>query len=183
VVAKGLEADGGGTDFLDQSDGTWLAGSDLPLGGLTLYLSIGCKIIVEPMNEPLTIGKVASAAGVNIQTIRYYERRRLLAPASRLESGYRLYRLDALQKLRFIKNAQKLGFSLEEIRSLLQLKSGPAVSCGKVREKAAAHARDIRERIERLMAMEKVLVRLVATCQKRGRTGECPILASLESEK
>lgn len=138
---------------------------------------------MRDMNEELTIGKVATGAGVNIQTIRYYERRRLLEPAARRESGYRLYHRDALRKLRFIKNAQELGFSLEEIRSLLRLKSGPAVSCGKVREKAAAHARAIRERIGRLQAMEKVLLKLVKTCQKRGRTGECPILASLEAER
>jgi len=135
------------------------------------------------MNEEMTIGRVASAAGVNIQTVRYYERRRLLTPAARRESGYRLYRADALRRLRFIKNAQELGFSLEEIRSLLQLRSGPTVSCAKVREKAAAHARDIRERIERLRAMEKVLMRLVKTCQKRGTSEACPILNSLEAMK
>jgi len=135
------------------------------------------------MKEELTIGPVAKSAGVTVQAIRYYERRRLLEPAMRRESGYRLYSPDALRRLRFIKNAQELGFSLDEIRSLLSLRSGSVVSCEKVRKKAAAHVHGIRRRIERLEAMEKVLLGLVKTCQKRGRTGECPILASLEAER
>lgn len=136
---------------------------------------------MDDMAKELTIGKLAKAAGVSIQTVRYYERRRLLAPAMRRESGYRVYRKDALQKLRFIKNAQALGFSLEEIRSLLQLRGGGSVeACERVRRKAAAHARDVQERIERLQAIERVLTRLVRTCQRRGRTAECEILRSLE---
>lgn len=135
------------------------------------------------MAKEVTIGTLAKAGGVNIQTVRYYERRRLLTPARRRESGYRIYREDALQKLRFIKNAQELGFSLEEIRSLMQLRSGGTTSCERVRKKATAHARDVRERIERLRSMERVLAQLVRTCQKRGRTDECPILRSLEAKK
>lgn len=135
------------------------------------------------MAKEVTIGTLAKAAGVNTQTVRYYERRRLLTPALRRESGYRIYREDALQKLRFIKNAQELGFSLEEIRSLMQLRSGGAASCEKVRKKATEHARDVRERIERLRSMERVLAQLVRTCQKRGRTDECPILRSLGAKK
>jgi Hg(II)-responsive transcriptional regulator len=135
------------------------------------------------MTIDLTIGRLAKEAGVNIQTVRYYERRRLLTPALRRESGYRVYREDALQKLRFIKNAQELGFSLEEIRSLLQLRSAEKASCEKVQKKAAEHARDVAERIERLRAMERVLLQLVRTCQKRRRTDECPILRSLEARK
>lgn len=134
------------------------------------------------MTMEMTIGKLAKAAGVNVQTVRYYERRRLLTPALRRESGYRVYREDALQKLRFIKNAQELGFSLEEIRSLLQLRTGGTASCGKVQKKAAEHARDVSGRIERLRAMERVLSQLIRTCRRRGRTDECPILRSLEEK-
>ncbi len=135
------------------------------------------------MNESVTIGSVAKAAGVNIQTVRYYERRRLLEPARRLDSGYRLYSGEAVRKLRFIKNAQALGFSLEEIRSLLRLRSGGPASCERVRRRAAKHAADVRERIARLRGMERVLRQLIRTCQTRGRTDECPILKSLEGEK
>jgi Hg(II)-responsive transcriptional regulator len=135
------------------------------------------------MTRELTIGKVAKAAGVNVQTVRYYERRRLLEPVLRSESGYRIYREATIQRLHFIKNAQGLGFSLEEIGSLLGLRSGGAASCARVRRKAVAHARDVRERIARLRAMERVLSRLIRTCQRRGRTEECPILRSLEVQR
>lgn len=135
------------------------------------------------MMRELTIGKVAKAARVNVQTVRYYERRRLLEPALRSESGYRIYREAAIQRLHFIKNAQGLGFSLKEIGSLLGLRSGGAASCAGVRRKAVAHARDVRERIARLRAMERVLSRLIRTCQRRGRTVECPILRSLEVQR
>lgn len=135
------------------------------------------------MTRELTIGKVAKAARINVQTVRYYERRRLLEPALRSESGYRIYREAAILRLHFIKNAQGLGFSLKEIGSLLGLRSGGAASCAIVRRKAVAHARDVRERIARLHAMERVLSRLIRTCQRRGRTEECPILRSLEVQR
>lgn len=135
------------------------------------------------MTRELRIGELAKAGAVNIQTLRYYERRRLLVPVRRRDSGYRVYGEDAAQRLRFIKNAQALGFSLEEIRSLLQLRSGPSVSCERVRGKALAHAREVKERIERLRAIERVLRKLVVTCQRRGRSEECPILKSLEAPK
>lgn len=135
------------------------------------------------MTKEVTIGTLAKAAGVNVQTVRYYERRRLLTPALRRDSGYRIYREDAQQRLRFIKNAQELGFSLEEIRSLLQLRGRGTASCEKVQKKAAAHARDVRERIARLRAIERVLSQLVRTCQKRGQTDKCPILRSLEATR
>lgn len=135
------------------------------------------------MTRELRIGELAKAGAVNIQTLRYYERRRLLVPVRRRDSGYRVYGEDAAQRLRFIKNAQALGFSLEEIRSLLHLRSGPSVSCERVRGKALAHALEVKERIERLRAIERVLRKLVNTCQRRGRSEECPILRSLEARK
>lgn len=138
---------------------------------------------MKAMKETLMIGQVAKAAGVNVQTVRYYERRRLVEPDARLESGYRVYSVEAVRKLRFIKNAQALGFSLEEIRSLLRLRSGGAASCERVRRKAAEHVAGVRERIERLRAMERVLSQLIRTCQKQGRTDDCPILRSLEAAK
>ncbi len=131
----------------------------------------------------ITIGGLAGAVGVNVQTVRYYERRRLLEPALRRESGYRVYHEDAARKLRFIKNAQELGFTLEEIRSLLDLRGGQSVNCEKVRRKASAHAQDIKKRITRLRSMDRVLQQLIKTCRRRGQTDECPILRSLEAKK
>lgn len=138
---------------------------------------------MEMMNEGMSIGWVAKSAGVNIQTVRYYERRSLLEPAARLDSGYRVYREDAVRKLRFIKNAQALGFSLEEIARLLRLRVGRRVQCGQVKKQAAARLGIVREKIAALRAMEKVLDRLVRTCSARGTTGQCPILESLEEER
>lgn len=135
------------------------------------------------MSEQITIGKVAKQAGVNIQTVRYYERRALLTPAKRLDSGYRLYTVDAVRRIVFIKRAQDLGFTLKEIGSLLRLRSGRTVRCDEFRRKAEVHARDVREKVEKLRAIEKVLQQLIASCQKRTATDRCPILRSLEDER
>lgn len=132
------------------------------------------------MPEDLTIGKVARQAGVNIQTVRYYERRNLLSPAERTESGYRLYSPEAVRVLRFIRNAQELGFSLDEIARLLRLRVGRKVPCGKVKKQAQARLEIVRNKIEGLRAMEKVLNRLIRTCAARGTTARCPMLESLE---
>lgn len=135
------------------------------------------------MEDGLKIGVVARRAGVNIQTLRYYERRGLVVPGRRLDSGYRLYTEDAIRKVLFIKNAQELGFTLREIGSLLRLRAGRAVRCDEVRRKAEAHARDVRARIERLRAIEKVLGELIRTCRRRAATEACPILRSLEDQR
>ena len=135
------------------------------------------------MDTDQTIGKVARQAGVNIQTVRYYERRGLLLPNGRRDSGYRLYGDDAVKKIRFIKNAQALGFSLDEIARLLSLRVGRKVQCGKVKKQAEARLRVVREKIAGLRAMEQVLNRLVRTCEARVTTGQCPILESLEESE
>jgi MerR family mercuric resistance operon transcriptional regulator/MerR family gold-responsive transcriptional activator of gol and ges genes len=135
------------------------------------------------MSDVYTIGKVARTAGVNIQTIRYYERRRLLAPKTRKDSGYRLYDEGALKRLRFIKNAQELGFSLKEISELLNLRVSSKARCGDIQHKAQKKLDDVKLKIERLNAIEKVLKRLIKTCHREETTEHCPILNSLEEEK
>lgn len=132
------------------------------------------------MGSKLTIGKVAGEAAVNIQTVRYYERRGLLAPATRTDSGYRLYAPEAVRVIRFIRNAQGLGFSLEEIARLLRLRVGRTVQCGKVKKQAEARLRIVQDKIGGLRAMEEVLQRVIRTCSARGTTARCPILESLE---
>lgn len=135
------------------------------------------------MSVELTIGKVARQSGVNIQTVRYYERRGLLAPAKRTDSGYRLYAHEAVRIISFIKNAQGLGFSLDEIARLLRLRVGRKMQCGKVKKQAQARIKIVQEKIAGLQAMEKVLNRLIQTCSARGTTDLCPILESLEDGK
>lgn len=132
------------------------------------------------MAQYLTVGKVARRSGVNLQTVLYYERRRLLVPVRRTDSGYRLYTPEAIRVIRFVKNAQGLGFTLEEIARLLRLRVGRRVECGKVKGQAQARLRTVQDKIAGLRAMEKALKRLILTCSARRTTDQCPILESLE---
>lgn len=135
------------------------------------------------MPDYLTAGRVAKAGGVSIQTVRYYERRRLLACDRRTESGYRLYTPEAVRVIRFIKNAQELGFTLDEIAKLLRLRVGRKTQCGAVRRQAEARLEVVHGKIAGLRAMERVLERLVRTCAAKATTASCPILDSLEEER
>lgn len=135
------------------------------------------------MTEKMTIGSLAKRSGVNVQTVRYYERRRLLSPDSRRESGYRLYGDEALKKIRFIKNAQALGFTLVEISKLLQLRVSHRAHCRDVKSRALAKLKDVQAKIASLKALERTLLGLIRACQSRATTDQCPILKSLEIEK
>lgn len=135
------------------------------------------------MKEHLTVGRVARQAGVNLQTVLYYEKRRLLSPARRSDSGYRLYAPEAVRVIRFIKNAQALGFTLDEIAKLLRLRVNHRSQCASVRRQASARLDMVREKIAGLRAMERTLRRLLKTCVARGTTDSCPILDSLESRR
>ena len=131
--------------------------------------------------ERLTIGELAKRAHVNRETVRYYERRRLLPRASRSISGYRVFSDDALRRLRFIRGAKVLGFSLTEIGELLALRVNSPDTCQRVRERTEAKIADIDERIQSLQQMKDALSELVAACARRGKTNDCPILDSLDA--
>ncbi|MGH7966196.1 MAG: MerR family transcriptional regulator, partial [Candidatus Binatia bacterium] len=131
----------------------------------------------------LTIGDVAKQANVHSETLRYYERRGLLARPLRSMSNYRLYPDDTVRRLRFIKHAQALGFSLKEIKELLSLRAAPKAQCADVRKRAEAKITDIEEKIRALQAMRKALSKLVAECSGRGPITDCPILESLDAEE
>lgn len=128
----------------------------------------------------LKIGELAKEAGVNLQTVYYYERRGILAPSARLESGYRLYDSGALKRLRFVKSAQALGFSLAEIESLLNLRVGSPARCGAALKKAEAKLREVETKIRSLDRLRRTLRGLVSDCRGRKKTDACPILSSLE---
>ncbi len=132
------------------------------------------------MGEKLTIGRVAKQAGVNIQTIRYYERRGILTPDGHRDSGYRLYAPEAVRKIRFIKNAQELGFTLREIAELLRLRVARGASCAKVKKKAELKLRDVSGKIARLDVIKRVLKKLVRTCSGKVAMEECPVLECLD---
>jgi len=133
------------------------------------------------MTSALTIGKLAKAVGVNIQTVRYYERRKLLSPMARRPSGYRLYGEDALRRLRFIKNAQTLGFTLHEIAELLNLRVSSVARCGDVQRKAQAKLGQVEAKVRDLRALAHALQALIETCRTGQPTDRCPILKSLEN--
>lgn len=129
---------------------------------------------------PLTIGQVAAAAAVNIQTIRYYERRGLVAPPRRTPSGYRQYGEDAVHRMRFIRHAQELGFSLREIGELLNLRVKSAGACDAVARQTRQKIATVERRIADLQRMQRTLERLARACAARRPTEECPILEALE---
>lgn len=130
----------------------------------------------------LKTGDLAKQAGVNVETLRFYERKGLLPRPPRRLSGYREYPVESVRRIRFIKRAQELGFSLKEIQELLALKVRPGVTCAEVREKAEHKVADVRQKIADLKAIEKALHKLTATCSGSGPATDCPILDHLEGE-
>jgi MerR family Zn(II)-responsive transcriptional regulator of zntA len=129
----------------------------------------------------LTIGKVASAAEVSTDTLRYYEREGLIGPASKSSGGYRLYDRDAVRRVRFIKQAQNCGFTLAEIRALLDLRAGEAACCGDVRRFSLEKKLQLEAKIKAMRAMSKALDHLIAACSDESRPlDDCPILAAFE---
>ncbi len=123
---------------------------------------------------------MAAQAAVNAQTLRYYERRGLLAEPVRSPGGYRAYPPDAVRRVRFIKRAQELGFSLAEVETMLHLAEGGPDNCDGLRELAAAKIADLEQRIADLHAIQDALTRLVATCEKPRAERECPILREID---
>jgi len=130
----------------------------------------------------LTTGQVAAAAAVNIQTIRYYERRGLFTPPRRAPSGYRQYAEDAVTRLRFIKHAQELGFSLKEIQGLLALRVRHGAACDPVERKTRQKIELVERKIRDLERIRRTLRQLAAACASRRPTDECPILEALEED-
>lgn len=126
----------------------------------------------------ITIGRLARQAGINIETIRYYQRRGLIATPRKPLGGIRRYSDDALTRIGFIKRAQELGFSLREIAELLKLGDG---SCKQTRAIAEHRLTDIEKRIRDLESMRATLAKLICTCRE-GNQPPCPIIASLEHD-
>jgi Cu(I)-responsive transcriptional regulator len=131
--------------------------------------------------ESLGIGALAKRGGVGIDTVRYYERSGLLAPKTRLASGYRRYSAAEVARLRFIRRAQALGFTLNEVRELLALSSRRDVA--RVKRAAQKKVIDVEQRIASLQRMRQGLVSLIDACPGHGRAENCPILKALGSEE
>ena len=132
--------------------------------------------------KSLTIGHLAKQAVVNLETVRYYERRGLLPRPPRSASGYPLFPSDAARRLRFIRRAQELGFSLKEIRELLSLRVSRTTTSLDIRTRAEAKIADVEGKIRSLESMKKTLRKLTNVCDGCVPVAECPILESLDQE-
>ena len=129
----------------------------------------------------MTIGELAQAAGVGVETIRFYERKKLIAQPERPGSGFRRYDEDAARRIRFVRQAQELGFTLAEIQQLLELRLDPRRNCGNVKSEAEAKIAGIDGKIAALRVMRTALVEITRSCSGEGPTSECPILDAIEA--
>lgn len=132
------------------------------------------------MTQILNRGEVAGAANVNIETLRYYERRGVIPPPRRSGTNYRKYPAETVSRVRFIKHAQDLGFTLDEIKDLLSLRATHGARANQVRSRAAAKIADIDRRIEALQRMRAALAHLVEECTGAGPASGCTILHAIE---
>ena len=130
--------------------------------------------------KPLTIGKVASQADIGVETIRFYEREGLIENPPRRQSGYRQYEPGVVDRLRFIRRAKDLGFTLREIKELLELRLDPSSTCGDVKGRAEQKIAAIQVKLRELQRMKRALGRLVAACDGKTDVEHCPILTSLD---
>lgn len=131
--------------------------------------------------EEITVGELARQARVNRETVRYYERCRLLPRPSRTISGYRVFSEDDVRRLRFIRHAKALGFSLGEIRDLLALRVNSIDACARVQKRTQAKIADIDAKIRSLTTVRLALSELLEACARRRKSNECPILESLDA--
>jgi len=126
----------------------------------------------------MTIGQLARAAGLGVETLRFYERKGLLDPPPRRASGYRQYPAEALDRLAFVRRAKGHGFTLDEIAEFIGFAREPAGTCGAVRERARARLLDLEERIATLESMRTNLTRLIATCERAAPDDACAFLTA-----
>ncbi len=133
--------------------------------------------------KPLTIGQLARNAAVGVETVRFYERKGLLEEPDRRPSGYRQYDEAVVDRLRFIRRAKELGFTLNEIKELLSLRIDPATTCADVRQRAETKIVDIEDKMRSLRRMKKALLKLTESCSGRGPVDDCPILEALDPQE
>ena len=128
-------------------------------------------------------GQIADLADVHIETLRFYERKGLLAPPQRSPGGYRRYSEKDLKRLRFILTAKRHGFTLQEIKDLLNLRVSSTSTCAQVQQKAREKISVIEEKLHELRRMKKALLALAASCHGEGPADDCPILEAFEQQQ
>ena len=132
----------------------------------------------------MTISKAAKRAGIGIETVRFYERRGLITqPLKPAAGGFRDYPPETVSRLRFIREAQELGFSLDEIAELLTLRADPKANCAQVQRRAEAKLAEVKRKVERLQGIGTALERLIEACPGKGALGACSIIETLEGEQ
>jgi MerR family mercuric resistance operon transcriptional regulator len=136
---------------------------------------------VPPRPPRLSIGALSKQTGVNIETIRFYEKAGLVPPPPRSAGGFRLYGRDHVRRLTFVRRARGLGFTLDEVRALLRLADGNGHTCAEAQGVASAHLSDVRAKLRDLRRLEKALADVVARCAE-GALPECPLIEALFGE-
>lgn len=126
--------------------------------------------------QSLTIGRLAAATGVNLETVRYYERIGLMPPPARAASGHRIYEQSHVRRLAFIRRARELGFGIEQIRTLLAIAEPNRSSCAEVRELAQTHLDEVRAKLADLAKLERILSATVSRCSGDPAPTCCPVL-------
>jgi DNA-binding transcriptional MerR regulator len=141
------------------------------------------NVVGGPPATTLTIGELAAHTGVTPETIRYYEREGVIPPTSRVGAGsYRQYRVADAERLRFVRRARDLGFSLEEVRELLALAAGdPNRPCGDVNQIAHAHLAQVDAKLAQLRALRRELNRLIEACDRDAALADCSLLSALSA--
>lgn len=129
-------------------------------------------------SAPITRGEIAKRAGCHLETVRYYEKIGLLPPPARTAGGHRLYKIDDQRRLRFILRGRELGFSIEELRSLLSLVDSKAYTCGEIQGLTVDHLGSIRQKITDLKRLERTLTQISSECGG-GAVPECPVIDAL----
>ena len=129
-------------------------------------------------DAPITSGELAKRFGCHLETVRYYEKIGLLPPPARSKGGHRLYKIDDQRHLRFILRGRELGFSIDELRSLLSLVDSKTYTCGEIHDLTVSHLGSVRQKISDLKRLERTLVRISNECSG-GVVPECPVIDTL----
>ncbi|HVT02591.1 MAG TPA: MerR family DNA-binding protein [Thermoanaerobaculia bacterium] len=148
---------------------------------LTPYHGTEITLFIGGCMKSLTIGELAGAAEVGVETIRFYERKGLIPQPLRPQTGYRKYGDDVADRVRFIRRAQELGFTLAEIKQLLELRLDPRRDCADVKSEAETKIADIDTKIASLRVMRTALIEITRSCSGEGPTSACPILDAIEA--
>ncbi len=149
------------------------------LGKITVATSKRAEMSLDRMSSRFTISQLAKAAGIPTSTIRYYERIGLVHPEDRSEGNYRLYGDESLHKLKFIKSAQSIGFTLENVNALLSDEAGEKPTCGNVKGLIEERLGDVEKRLKDLKHVQRVLKTALKKCQSQKETDCCQVIEEI----